>query len=217
MSLEVIIPNRFPDIIAPLIESIARFEPQASVTIIADGHTNGYGHKVIPYNHPEFVYSKAVNLGIKSVETNIVLLNDDCVLLEPNTFQRLEEVGMSRPEIGLVSPLIKGGVNNEFQRWHLRTICWDRGETLKYIHGVKPICFPCVWIKRTLIDKIGLLDESITGYGGDDNEYCIRTRKSCYRTAITSLVTVQHGTGEVQDVRGKTWNLSFLRRYPKCV
>jgi GT2 family glycosyltransferase len=215
MNFGIVIPNKYQDVIGPLVESIKKYETPTRIIIIADGHSNSYSFDIIPYTEEHFVYSKAVNLGIKALgNDDVILLNDDCRIIEPNTFQRLDKIGRSRPEIGLISPLIKGGVGNEFQRWYGRNMYWKPSEPLKYIHGIKPVCFPCVWISRQLINTIGLLNENIVGYGGDDNEYCIRTRKTRFRTAITSSIVIQHGDGSDGSIRGRSWSVSFARRHP---
>lgn len=217
MSCTIIIPNRFPDIIYPLVGSIQQLDPGHRVIVIAHEHDNSYGFEMIRYDWPVFSYSHAVNLGIAACNDNVILLNDDCKLVEPQTFSRLESIGMSRREIGLLSPLIKGCAGNPIQLWHDKHSWWRPGEALKYQHGVAPVCFPCVWIKRSVLDQIGPLDETITTYGGDDNEYCIRMRMNNYRTAVTSEVVVQHGDGSplLGDGRGISWSLSFARVNPK--
>ncbi len=214
MPLTIIIPNRYPDIIAPLIESMNRLDPIHRTIIIANGHSNSYGFEMIPYDWPKFCYSHAINLGLRASSGNVILLNDDIRLLEEDTFQRLDKIGMSRSEIGVLSPLIKGCAGNPIQRWHERHICWGEFEKLKYQHGMPPVCFPCVWVRRETIEAVGELDETITTYGGDDVEYCIRIRKTGYRTAVTSSIVVQHGDGSraLGEGRGSSWSLSYARQ-----
>jgi GT2 family glycosyltransferase len=219
MAYGVVIPNRYPDVIQPLITSLRKFEPDSRVVIVADGHSDSYGYELIKYEEPEFQYAKAVNMGISHlVGLDVILLNDDCVLLEDLTFSRLCDVLRLFPTIGLVSPMIRGCVGNPAQRWHEKPKHWQAWETIKLIHK-NVVCFPCVCLRGEMLDQIGYLDETINGYGGEDSEYCQRARLTGWTTAITSQVIVQHGNGgrELASGWGKTWSASFSRRYPHCL
>jgi GT2 family glycosyltransferase len=59
------------------------------------------------------------------------------------------------------------------------------------------LCFQGVYIKRSTIDLVGLLDERFTGYGSDDDDYCLRVRKAGLFLAVTSEVVMQHGFGRL--------------------
>jgi len=211
-----VIPNHYPEVIVPLLKSLGQFPVLgARVIIIADGHDNDYGFEAIRYPDEKFVFAKAVNLGVRALgRQDVVLLNDDCILIEPRPFQRLEEIAQLSSQIGILSPLIKGCVGNSIQRWHERDRFWQSREVIHFAMGKEPICFPCVYIKRTVFDAIGLLSESFTGYGGEDNDFCIKCRAVGILTAATSRVVVQHGNGgpELQEGRGKTWSVSFARK-----
>jgi GT2 family glycosyltransferase len=219
MSYGIVIPNRFTDVIRPLVDSIKKFEPNTRVIIVADNHTCSHGFEIITHGMEHFQFSKAVNLGIQKLEgSDVILLNDDCVLLEP-TFNQLAEMSNRYLTVGLISPLIKGCVGNPVQRFHEYKKWWNDFENIKLVWGKEPVCFPCVYLKRSMIDKIGMLDETITGYGFDDNEYCMRARREGWETAVTSKIVVQHGDGGISlgEGRGKSWSVSFARRYPHGV
>jgi GT2 family glycosyltransferase len=62
-----------------------------------------------------------------------------------------------------------------------------------------------------MIQNIGLLDERFTGYGFDDDNYCLRARSAGYHTGITRQLRIKHGSGGVQLDRGKNWSCSFAR------
>lgn len=223
MSFTVIVPNRFPDIMGPLLESMVVHEPTLQLLVVANGpdaHLREYpGCKVILYGDQKFIFSKAINMALQATPGNIILLNDDCKLLRAGTLQQLDWIGQSRKEIGILSPLIMGCVCNPVQRWYEKESYWQSHNHMIYVHGADPVCFPCVWINRAAIDKIGLLAERFDKYGGEDNEYCNRMRANDFRVAVTNAVTVQHGDGgpELGPGRGKTWSLSFARLYPNGI
>jgi GT2 family glycosyltransferase len=220
MSYTIVIPNRYPDVIAPLLNSLHDHSYKMPVVIVADGHKESYGHHMIPYTDPEFQYSKAVNLGINWVidhtQDDVVLLNDDCLLLTDYPFAVMSIMAEKVQPVGLISPLIRGCVGNPLQRYHEKTKWWRDHETIKLIWDPDPVCFPCVYLKRNMILEIGLLNEEIRGYGRDDNEYCTRARSHGWWTMIDSRVVIQHGDGKptLGEGRGKSWSTSFARRYP---
>jgi GT2 family glycosyltransferase len=52
--------------------------------------------------------------------------------------------------------------------------------------------FPCVYIKRSVIDRIGYLDEQFDGFGSDDLDYCLRSIAAGFMLAVTNAVYVKH-------------------------
>jgi hypothetical protein len=205
----VVIPNRYEDIVSPLIESINRFtsDPKPEVVIVADGHRNNYGFRCVPYTDKHFAFSRSANLGIKALgRKDIVLLNDDCRLLEHGFFLRLAGMAHAHPDVGCVG--------NPSQRWHERKKHWGSdGEAYQDVTGAQFLCFPCVYIKRRMLDQIGLMNEGIVDYGFDDKDLCDRARAAGWRTTITRSLKIQHGDGSSRlgDGCGQSWSLSFAR------
>lgn len=211
----VVIPNKFEDVIQPLLESLKEFEPRTTcVVIVADNHDRSYGYDIVKASGP-FVYGKSANLGINYIPTNdIILLNDDVRLLQPKTFKTLQEIAYSDPTIGILSPLVDGGCGNIYMKasnGHL----WNKlGNTIYYPNGLRGpdrLTFACVYIKRALLIDIGLFDENFLDYGYDDADMCIRTVKAGWKLAVTSELTVRHGSGGDCFIRGKNWSSSFKR------
>jgi len=211
----VVIPNRFEDIIQPLIRSIRAYipKPHPRIIIVADGHKNSYGFEQIPYPGGKFQFAISANAGIvEAGEDDVILMNDDISLLQRHFFRRLAEEA-DYPDVGILSPLIMGGVGNKLQYYHQKSIWWRPEERHKDVTGEAPVCFPCVYLKRDMIDKIGLLETGIVGYGGEDNEYCLRARAYRWRTVIAGQLVVRHGDGgpELDAGRGRTWSKSYAR------
>lgn len=218
MSFGVVVPNRFPDIIAPLMVSIRALipEPKPRIVIVADGHDRDYGFEKILYPKEQFVFAKSANIGIRHLGSgDVILINDDCTLIEHDFFRKLDFIAHFNPRIGILSPLIQGGVGNLFQSLHHKTERWKHRESVKLDCGF-PLCFPCVWIKRSMLEEIGLLDESFVTYGGEDIEICQRAKRAGWFSAITSLLVVKHGNGSPinrASGRGKSFSMSYNRTY----
>ena len=216
----VIIPNRFDDVIQPLLTSIKEFESTIpNIVIIADGHDRNYGYDIVKVSG-KFNFSRSVNAGINYASPDdIILINDDVRLLQPNTFKTLHDLAYTRPALGILSPMVYGGCGNPYMR-PSNTHLWDgsgRGRNIENgIHYCNAksgdrITFACVYIKRKLLNKMGLFDENFTGYGFDDADICVRAIKCCWEIGITNKLIVQHGDGGEQHVRGKNWSTSFSR------
>ena len=58
------------------------------------------------------------------------------------------------------------------------------------------LVFACVYLKRTVLDAVGPLDERFTAYGGEDDDYSLRIQKAGYSLAVTPEVQVRHGFGK---------------------
>jgi GT2 family glycosyltransferase len=158
--------------------------------LIADGHDRQYsGITTLLYKDPLFVFAKAVNMGIKALLTkDVILVNDDCQVIQPDFFRKLATYAAFHPDIGILSSLIRGKVGNDLQRWTPKT-----RECLFEYENAIGICFPCVFLRRKMINQIGLLNEGFVDYGGEDTEYCTRARAAGWRTAVVTNLVIQHG------------------------
>jgi GT2 family glycosyltransferase len=220
--ITAVILNRYPEILAPLLTSMRETESVPDETIVVtDRHDNSFpGCVTINSGHSDFVFARNANIGITSAkpESDIVLLNDDCVIVEHDFFNRLSQHAYQQGDIGILSPLIDGGVGNPYQNAGRVSELWGPDWKVLNIGGQEadsmPVCFPCVLIKRQCLDEVGKLDEEFFGYGLDDNDYCIRVRRAGWFTCIVRDLTIRHGNGGVNLERGRNWSLSFAREAP---
>ena len=209
----VVIPNRFEDIIKPLLESIKRYEQHPTVIIVADRHDRSYGYKKVKLSG-QFSFAKAANTGIRAArQDDIILMNDDSRLVMP-TFNILNNIAYSDPKIGILTPMIDGGCGNLFMRAD-RTDLWSNRPDLHFCNGRggDRVTFACVYLKHDFLNSIGLFDEGFIHYGYDDADMCIRAVKGGWKVAITNKLVVRHGEGGSKFVRGKNWNTSFKRTH----
>jgi len=177
----IIIPSKYPDIFEGCRSSLEQYAPHAPKILVRDGEAigNPQGWTVIQGVSP-FVYARNVNLGITACSGDLLIMNDDCQFIQPETLYTLQSLFVTHPHVGILSPSVDGvanGVSCSGQAVH---------ETKHYLS------FVCVLIRRELIDKIGLLDEKFTFYGGEDVDYCRRAQRAGFTLAVTSLVTVAH-------------------------
>jgi GT2 family glycosyltransferase len=65
------------------------------------------------------------------------------------------------------------------------------------------VAFVCVFIRRTLIECIGLLDERFIGYGCDDSDYCRRALMAGWRVGVWDGCSVDHSHQEKSSYRSQ--------------
>ena len=122
--------------------------------------------------HAPLGYPKAVNMGMSAATGDIViLLNNDTAMLGNYWYEMLTSPFASDPKAGIT------GVIKRYQ-------------------GGKPwVLFFCAAIKREVINKIGLLDETFTPGCGEDIDYCIRAYNAGFNIIQTPDEILKSITG----------------------
>jgi GT2 family glycosyltransferase len=102
-------------------------------------------------------YPKAVNMGMSAATGDyVILLNNDTVLFDKSWLDQLLEPFNNHPKAGVTG-------------------------LIKRYQGHKPwVLFFCAAIKREVINKVGLLDETFTPGCGEDIDFCIRAHNAGY-------------------------------------
>lgn len=197
---EIVTLSKFPDIFQQFMWSVTTHEPEVQKIVVLDPETRklypGLSSScwtmitgIVP-----FIFSRNANLGIKAAGTNdVVLVNDDVCFTSRNSLKILERDAYSSSEIGIISPVVSGSVGNPYQ--HLT--CRGRKDGISI--SPQRLAMVCVYIKRSTIDLIGLLDEQFDGYGGDDDDYSHRAEQAGLKLAITTDVQVRHGFGRCRS------------------
>lgn len=129
-------------------------------------------------NRENLGWVKAVNQGIRvSSAPYICVMNNDTVVRTPEWLLKMITVAESAPDIGLVNPYFESG-NYMTAGISFIEIDFCRGY--------------CVLIKRKVVERIGLLDESYgLGYY-DDDDYSVRAIKAGFRCVRANDCLVEH-------------------------
>jgi teichuronic acid biosynthesis glycosyltransferase TuaG len=227
MKYSVVIPtyNHCDDFLKPCIESIIKYTDLQDIELIisANGcsdNTSQYIDELrmffnslnisknlqIAWSDKPLGYPKATNEGIKLATTNkIVLLNNDCLLLEQekNTWLKLLEQPFSQDENCGITSVVK-----------------DYNKTIKKDYAI----FFCVMIDSKLFKEIGLLNEEYETGSGEDIEFCYLAQEKSYKIyqaldtelkgdKFTGTFPIYHlGEGTVHDQSlVDNWKTIFLK------
>lgn len=169
-------------------DTVDYLESLSSVRLIRNGSNLGF--------------TKGNNVGIlASVDTDIVLLNNDIVIEQEDWLERMQNTAYRRQDIGVVGCRL---VNEQRIFLHAGTYIYPetfwgqqigggQGEINQYnsVNEVEGVVFASVYIKREVIEKVGLLDEEFFAYF-EDTDYCFRAKERGYRTVCSGDVTLIH-------------------------
>jgi len=191
MNLSVIIPSKTASNLIQCVRAVQTNEPNARIIVIDDfpsgtrPNVQGveWGEGVKP-----FVFARNINLGISMCDGDVILLNDDALLETRGGFWLMQKALTDRPEYGLLAADYKPHVNRP------QKVIEDAQRMVPFI---------CVLIPRRTIDRLretekvsenfpGLLDERFTGYGYEDDDYCLRVMRKGMKVGTFTGCRVNH-------------------------
>ena len=151
------------------------------------------GCVVMPGATP-FVFARNCNIGIRAAGADdVVLLNDDALLRTPIGFRVLRHQFKHHPDFGAICPSFTPGSVGTLN------LVWSGRPSLAEEKVM--LVFACVYIPRSTIDKVGLLDERFSinaggpgarGYGLEDDDYSLRIRQAHMKLGVYDGVLVDH-------------------------
>ena len=148
-------------------------------------------------------FAKANNLAIRAAppDRDIVLLNNDTEIHQGDWLARLQSAAYSAPDVGIVGcrltrpdgTLLHAGAYMPIDTFWGQQIGGGEKDVNQYNQDrdVEIVVFACVYLKREVLDKVGLLDEDYFCYF-EDSDYCLRAAALGYRTICCGAVTVVH-------------------------
>jgi len=193
----LVVLSKYKSVLAPFMESLAKLQPPfdgkdgvvKNIVFVLDGNDIPEEYCAGPFSvivkGPEkFSMAGNGNLGLKAVpaDNDVLYCGDDVRFLEYDTVVKLQEIAYKDETLGILSPRIVGRGSP--------TQC-NPSDEITFCRPLE-MWFPCVYIKRELINKIGYLDERFENFGSDDLDYCIRALLAGYSLGVTNKVAVQH-------------------------
>lgn len=184
--------------------------PDYRIVVVDNGSTDGtvdflqaQDSVTLVRNSVNLGFAKGCNIGIRSSGPNrdIVLLNNDTEIHQPDWLSRLQAVAHSAPDVGVVGCRLTrpdGTLQHAGSYMPLDTFVGQQtGGGEKDVNQysddreVESVVFACAYLRRDLLDKVGLLDEEYFCYY-EDSDYCQRAAAEGYRNLCCGGVTVVH-------------------------
>jgi hypothetical protein len=165
----ILVLSYYPDIFAEFRRQVDILAPHTYKILVASGDKlmppDDYHWLTIQGPEP-FSFARNANLGFRAVPADdIILCGDDVRIFTPNFPDIMAEISYSDPLIGVVTPNL----------------------------GQSP--FVCGYLKRSMLNDVGYLDEAFDGYGFEDNDFFRRMEAKGYRTQPTDRVGAEHVGG----------------------
>jgi GT2 family glycosyltransferase/glycosyltransferase involved in cell wall biosynthesis len=162
-------------------------------------HTDLARHRVIlvvdgPQDVPDFAgarilrneqrlgFAASVNRGMSASTSDVVLLNSDTIVTA-GWLEKLIDAAYSHGDIGTVTPLSNNATLCSVPRAFEENLIPDIASFAAHVESVSARAYPrlptgvgfCLYIRRALVDDIGLFDAQRFGDGyGEENDFCMR-------------------------------------------
>lgn len=148
-------------------------------------------------NDKNLGFTRAANQGIAACDTDVVLMNNDTAVLHDDWLTKLQATAYADEDIGIVGCRIADRDGNVVHCGG-EVDAAGRGQNIRCGPGEcvgvtdrDYATFACVYIKRSTVEKIGLLDEGYFAYY-EDTDYCFRAKAAGLRVVVDGGVVVLH-------------------------
>lgn len=176
-------------------------------------------------NKQNLGYSRAVNIGINAAnsEADIILLNNDVELIEPDWLPRFKTVAEMHANLGIIGVKIlrEDGTLQHCGAYLPVDTCWgqqvaaaevDIGQ-YSGVYECESVVFACVYIKREVFNKIGLLSEDYFAYF-EDTDFCHRAKKAGILTGVCGDIKIKHAESSTTKENGVS-HISLFQKSQK--
>ena len=159
-------------------------------------------------------FSVAANQGIKAARGDVIVLFNNDIVCTPRWAERL--VGWL-DEFDIVAPMTNFGGNLQqvvirpYQsRDELDEAAKEFSKENEGLYRDVNWTVVSMFIKKSIFDDIGYLDESLWPCCGEDIDFCFRAREAGYRIGIARDVYVHHGVSQTFKAMQEAGLTNFL-------
>jgi len=162
------------------------------------------------------------NVGIRATcsDHDVLLLNNDIVIPQNGWLEEIRRVAYSTEDIGVVGcrlilpdgRLLHAGAYmplGSFWGQQIGSLEKDVNQ-FNRDRSVQCVVGACMYIKREVLDTIGLLDEVFFSYF-EDTDYCLRAAEAGFRTVCAGGVTLIHHENVSTRVNRVSFSKIFLK------
>ena len=198
------------------------------VIVVDNGSTDGTAEYVrsldwvtLIRNPKNVGFTRGNNMAIRQspADCDILLLNNDTEIHQADWIKRLQQAAYAADDIGIVGCRLRrpSGMLQHAGAYMPPTY-WGQqigGEEqdinqFSQDREVDAVVFACVYIKREVIDKVGLLNEEYISYF-EDTDFCYMAREAGYRTICCGSVTVIHHENVSTAINGVDFEELFSK------
>ncbi len=218
--VDIVVPvYNAPDDVRTCVTSVlAQLRPDARLVLIDDGSTDpGVGRYFAELErraHPQVLllrndvnigFTGTANRGMQLSSADVVLLNSDTI---PGAgwLDRLMHCAATDPRIGTVTPFSNNAEICSFPRFCVNNAWPDGADPDAAGAALAAAAVPtypdlptgvgfCLYVRRALIEAIGLFDPAFgLGYG-EENDFCLRAARAGWRNVLADNAFVAHTGG----------------------
>jgi len=189
----------------------------------------GLGHVTLLANDTNLGFTGTANRGMSRSRADVVLLNSDTIVTS-GWLDALLRCAASNPRIGTITPF-----SNNAEICSYPLLCgnheWPSGtdpEPLRDAIAAAAVpCYPdlptgvgfCLYVRRALIDDIGVFDPAFGAGYGEENDFCMRAAGAGWRNVLCDDAFVVHVGGRsfmgAKESLGVRNTALLLERHPR--
>ena len=202
------------NVVIPCIESVLKWTSMPyDLLIVDDASTEQellqYLEKIsklssvqVVHNETNLGYLVSVNNAIKSTSSDVLLLNSDTIVTR-NWLDKMYSCAYSNDKISTVSPLSNNATLcsvPEFMKPNkipdgmtIDSFAETVEKVSEYSYPIISTCVGfCMYIKRNVIEKIGLFDEVFSPGYEEENDFCMRAYKAGFVSVLDDSTFIFH-------------------------
>lgn len=151
-----------------------------------------------------YVRGNNAGIALSDPDTDVVLLNNDTSIEDPDWLSKLSRAAHRHPSIGIVAPrlVLPGGRLIHAGTYIVPETCWgqtigrDESDIGQYpgSREVQGVVFAVVYIRREVLRSLGPLPEAYVSFF-EDTDYSLQARDAGFRVECIGDLTVLHETG----------------------
>ena len=190
----------------------------------SDQDTLEYLHSIdwirLVENGKNLGFVRGNNVAIKQIpDGDVVLLNNDIIISQSDWLEKMEQTAYSDDKVGIVGCRL---INEKGELLHTGTYIYaetmwgqqigggekDIGQ-YPYDREVQGVVFACAYIKRSVLNTIGGLNEAFFSYF-EDTDYCLSAIKAGFKVMCCGSVTLIHYQNVSTNVNQVSFSSMFL-------
>lgn len=188
------------------IEAIrAHTTPSYELIVVDNGSTDGTAQyckeERVPFiSCPSNLgFPAACNLGMNVSAGDIIILLNNDVIVSYRWLDNILEAFRLHEDIGIIGPLTNYASGrqceprayDDLEQFHHHARQWNKPDPKKHQRVLRVVGL-CLAVRRSVMNRIGLLDEQFSPGHFEDDDYCLRARMSGYGIMIARDVYVHH-------------------------